>query len=77
MAVLSDTSKNSMRYRISMGNEYNTRLLSGLNMAGSQTGTGVDPATGIIELATVMRYFTQGQIDNLAYVQERAVEDNG
>lgn len=74
MAVLSDTSKNSMRYRITFGNDINTRLLSGLNMAGSSSGTGVDPALGISELATVMRWFTQGQIDNLAYVQERAVE---
>lgn len=77
MAILSDTSKNSMRYRISMGNEYNTRLLSGLNMVGSSSGTGIDPATGIVELARTMRAFSQGQIDNLAYVQERAVDDNG
>lgn len=74
MASLSDTSKNSMRYRVTFGNETNTRLLSGLNMAGSQTGTGVEPAYGISTLAFHLQNFSQGQIDSLAYVQERAVE---
>lgn len=73
MATLADDSKNSMRYRVTLGNESSTRLLSGLNMAGSQAGTGVNPADGISDLAYYIQQFSQGQVDNLAYVQERTV----